>query len=577
VITYLQAFTEPRPARERTRRDLFPQPARLLLFIGLAAGSAAEPAPAALPRFEDTSETAGLNSFFNRQGTLKKDYILESIGGGCAFLDYDSDGWLDILLVRGTDIDKYLAGGEPVAALYRNNGDGTFADVSEAAGLAGSRGWGMGVSVADYDRDGHPDFLVTGYGRNFLFRNNGDGSFSERAASAGLLSERLWSTGAVFFDYDRDGYLDVYVSRYVKFDVRKPVLRSAQCKFKGLGVFCGPQGFESEPHSLYRNNGDGTWRDVTREAGLNDTGGSAHGLGVTSFDFNNDGWSDLYVGNDSTPNLLWRNLSNGKFRNMAPETGTAFSIDGMEQASMGVETADLFNRGLLDVYVTNFSGETYELYRNNAPSGFEDITWKAGLGSPTLPLLGWGTNMLDLDLDGWLDIVAVNGHVYPEADSPETGTSYRQRLLAFRNSRDGKFEDTSNRLGPAFQKLYAGRGSAVGDYDNDGDSDILINNIDGPPSLLRNLGKPAQNWIAVRLQGPMTLGARIYVRTGKLTQMRETTSQSGYLSTSSDRAHFGLPVDGPVDEIRVVWPGGRSQTLESVETRRVVTINEPAR
>jgi enediyne biosynthesis protein E4 len=548
---------------------------RLLICLALAAGSFGEPAAISLPRFEDVTSSAGLSGFFNRQGTPRKDYILESIGGGCAFLDYNGDGRLDILLVRGTDTSKYLAGGEPVAALFRNNRDGTFSDVSEAAGLLTHKGWGMGVSVADYDHDGKADFLITGYGRNFLYRNNGDGTFSERAASAGLLSRDLWSTGAAFLDYDRDGYPDLYVSRYVKFDVRKPVPRSAQCKFKGFSVFYGPQGFESEPHSLYRNNRDGSFRDVTSEAGLSDVGGGAHGLGVIALDADNDGWPDLYVANDSTPNLLWRNLGNGRFGNVAAESGAAFSVDGMEQASMGVEAGDLLNRGVMDVYVTNFSGETNELYRNNGAAGFEDITWEANLGAPTLPALGWSTHMLDLDLDGWLDVIAVNGHVYPEADLPETGTSYRQRLLAFRNLRNRKFEDVSDSLGPAFHSRYAGRGAAVGDYDNDGDLDILINNIDGPPALLRNSGEPQRNWIAVQLRGRMILGARIYLRTGEVTQMREITSQSGYLSTSSDRAHFGVPAEGPVDEIRIVWPDRRTQTLREVAPRRVVTINEP--
>ncbi|MEJ7605270.1 MAG: VCBS repeat-containing protein [Bryobacteraceae bacterium] len=314
-----------------------------LCFLSAISGadSFGQPAPVYLPQFDDVAQIAGLGQFVNRQGTLRKDYILESIGGGCAFVDYDLDGWLDILLVRGTDIKKYAAGGDPVVALYRNNRNGTFTDVSQAAGLLAAQGWGIGVSVADYDRDGHPDFLVTGYGRNFLFRNDGKGAFRETAATSGLLSKGLWSTGAAFFDYNRDGHLDLYVSRYVKFDVRKPILRSAQCKYKGQGVFCGPQGFQSEPHSLYRNNGDGTFLEVTAAAGIEETAGAAHGLGVVATDADNDGWVDLYVANDSTPNMLWRNLRNGKFQNVAMEAGTALSIDGMEQASMGVDAGDL--------------------------------------------------------------------------------------------------------------------------------------------------------------------------------------------------------------------------------------------
>jgi hypothetical protein len=526
-----------------------------------------------LPVFNDVSQAAGIGGFFNPQGTPRKDYILESIGGGCAFFDYDNDGNLDILLVRGTDIPLYLKGGDPVVALYRNKGGGKFIDVSDAAGLLQHKGWGMGVVVADYDRDGRDDFLVTGYGRNFLFRNNGDGSFTERAEEAGLLSENLWSTGAAFFDYDRDGHLDLYIARYVKFDARKPVPRSAQCKFKGLSVFCGPQGMNSEPHSLYRNEGDGTFSDVSVRAGIHPTNSAAHGLGVMAFDYDNDSWPDLYVGNDSTPNLLWHNLGNGRFQDAGVETATAFSSDGMEQASMGIDAGDLFNRRALDLYVTNFSGESNELYRNRGSGEFEDITWKADLGAPTLPYLGWGTHMLDLDNDGWLDLIAVNGHVYPEADSPDTGTTYKQLLLAFRNLRNGKFQPVGEFLGPAFRQLYAGRGSAIGDYDNDGDADILINNIDGPPALLRNEGEPKANWLSVELKGGAVVGARVFVRSGAFTQMREITTQSGYLSSSARHAYFGLAGSASPVEVTVVWPGGRKQVLRDVKPRQRLVVS----
>jgi hypothetical protein len=310
----------------------------------------------------------------------------------------------------------------------------------------------MGVTVADYNNDGWDDFYVTGYSRSFLFRNRGNGTFSEQGSKAGLQALDSWSTGAAFFDADRDGDLDLYVARYVKFSAANPVKRSAQCKFKGMSVFCGPQGFVSDAHSFYRNNGNGTFSDVSATAGISNEA-AGHGLGVIASDFDNDGWVDVYVANDSTPNLLWRNMRNGTFRNIAPETGVAYSADGMEQASMGVDAGDLFNRGYLDVYVTNFSGESYELYKNRGHrGGFEDVTAAAGLATATLPHLGWGTHMIDLDGDGWLDLIAINGHVYPEADAPETGTTYKQTLLAFRNNHDGTFSSVARHLGPAFSK-----------------------------------------------------------------------------------------------------------------------------
>ncbi|MEX2262296.1 MAG: CRTAC1 family protein [Bryobacteraceae bacterium] len=547
------------------------------VLLCLAANFGISFAAGSLPQFADVTRQAGLSGFVNKQGSVRKDYILESIGGGCAWFDYDRDGWLDIILIRGADLESYAKGGERVCALYRNNRDGKFTDATGKAGLA-ARGWGMGVTIGDYDADGREDMFVTGYGRNFLFRNKGDGTFSEVAGKAGLLSTGLWSTGAVFFDYDGDGRLDLYVARYVHFDASKPVRRGPGCKYQGMGVFCGPQGFHSDPHSLYRNNGDGTFMDVSEPAGLRKASGPYHGLGVVALDFDNDGRQDLYVANDSTPNLLWRNLGGGRFEEVAVARNVAFSSDGLEQAGMGVEAGDLFNRGLLDLHVTNFSREPNELYRNMADYFFEDITWSSGIGKVTLPYLGWSVHFADFDLDGWQDILTVNGHVYPEVDRAETGTTYRQRLLLFRNLADGRFESVGDKLGAGFAALHAGRGAAVGDYDNDGDLDVLIANIDDPPALLRNTGKPAHNWLQVGLEpagASSHIGARVYVTAGGLKQMREVRSQSGYLSVSDPRAHFGLGAAATADAVDVVWPDGKRVSTKNVKANQFVRLPRP--
>jgi hypothetical protein len=344
-----------------------------------------------------------------------------------------------------------------------------------------------------------------------------------------------------------------------------------------LSVFCGPQGFQSDPHSLYRNNGDGTFTDVSEQAGLRKVQGPAHGLGVISLDYDNDGLPDVYVANDSSPNLLWRNQGDGRFIDQAVETGAAFSADGLEQASMGVAAGDLENRGLLDIFVTNFSGQGSELYRNSPAHVFEDATWRAGIAKPSLPYLGWSAHMADFDGDGWLDILAVNGHVYPEVDTQPVGTSYRQKLLLFRNLRGDKFESAGERFGTPFEKLYAGRGAALGDFDNDGDLDILINNIDGPPTLLRNDGVTGGNWLQIALSGKKNrnaLGARIHLRAGGITQMREITSASGYLSSSSRRAQFSLGASTKADEVAIIWPGGKTQTLRDVRVNQLLVVPE---
>ncbi len=495
--------------------------------------------PALAIELVDVTAKAGLAGFVNRQGSAKKDYILESVGGGAAWIDFDKDGWLDAVLVSG----------QTVCAIYRNQRDGTFQQVPLAA-----KGMGMGVAAGDYDGDGWDDFLITGYLRNWLFRNKQGKGWEEVAEHAGVISQGLWSTGATFFDYDNDGHQDLFVARYVKFDISKPVPRSSICQYRGKSVFCGPQGFQSDPPSLFHNNGDGTFREVSDAAGIRPAKGPHHGMGAISLDYDRDGRPDIYVANDDTPNQLWHNLGDGKFKDVALEAGVAFSPDGLPQSSMGVDAGDLFHRGVQDIFVTTFEGQPYPLYKGGKDGFFEDVTWASGLGRATLPNLGWGANFLDLDNDGWLDILAVNGHVYPEM-----GSRYRQQPQIFRNLGNGKFEEW-----PLLPALLPGRGAAVGDYDNDGDLDILINNIDAAPSLYENRGKPAGNWITVETPA----GAWITIKANGMTQTAEARSSSGYLSSSDRRVHFGLGPAAEIDEIEIAYGGGRHETLKKLKVNQ---------
>jgi hypothetical protein len=516
-----------------------------LIFSFTLAVALAGQFPPVLPSFKDVTARAGFNAFINRQGSPKKDYIVESVGGGAAWADLDNDGWIDAILVSG----------ETVAAVFRNRRDGTFEPLPLAA-----KGMGMGVTVADYNNDGWQDFFVTGYGRSWLFRNRQGKGFDETAEGAGVASLGLLSAGAAFFDFDGDGRLDLFVARYVTFDRNKPVRRSADCQYQGKGVFCGPEGFQSDPHSLYRNLGGGSFRDVSVESGIRAAKGPHHGMAVLPLDYNSDGLGDIYVANDDTPNQLWHNMGGGKFRDVAVEAGVAYSPDGLNQSSMGVDAGDLFNRGIQDVFVTTFSGQPFPLYKGGKDGLFEDITWSSGIGRATIPALGWGAHFLDIDHDGWLDVFMVNGHVYPEM-----GSDYRQRPLAFRNLRVGRFEPW-----PLFPAALPARGSALGDYDNDGDLDILINNIDAAPVLYQREGKPAANWVMI--DAPP--GARITLRAGELTQFREIRSASGYLSTSDRRAHFGLGPVSLIDEIRIMYPSGRERALRAVKPNQHLLSGE---
>ncbi|MGH9673541.1 MAG: CRTAC1 family protein [Bryobacteraceae bacterium] len=509
-----------------------------------------------LPTFVDVTREAGLAAFVNTQGARTKDFVIESVGGGCAFLDYDNDGKLDILLVRGSTLEKLRKGsGDSVAALYRNEGHNRFRDVTVESGLIGL-GWGMGVAAADVDANGWTDVYVTGFGRNFLFLNE-KGKFREAAEKAGLIGGGF-STGAAFFDYDRDGRLDLYVARYIEFDIHRPPRRNPACWYKGLDVFCGPRGLKGAADSLYRNEGGGRFRDVSAKAGLVDSKWLYYGLGVVAADLDNDGWTDLFVGNDSTPNFLYHNNRDGTFTESAVFAGVAYNDDGYEQASMGVDAGDINSDGLLDIVVTNFEHDADELYQNLDRLEFRSVTMASGFGPPSYLLLGWGVGILDFNNDGLADIFVANGHVYPEVDGAGLGTSYAQKHLLYYNRGGGKFTESGARSGAALEHSYTGRGTAFGDYDDDGDIDVLINNIDAPPTLLRNDGGHRGGWI--RFTGA-PVGTRITVWTGGRVQVQEVRSAASYLSANDPRLLFGLASAIEAERVVVRLPSGETREL----------------
>jgi hypothetical protein len=545
----------------------------------LAAVLLAAPALAQAPAvFRDVTREAGIT--FVHHSAPEKKYIVESMSGGVALFDFDRDGKLDVYLVDSLTVDT---AGDPRAArsaLYRNLGGGRFADVTERAGV-GQPGWGMGVCAADVDGDGFADLYVTGLGRNALFRNHGDGTFTDVAARAGVAAGG-WSAGCGFADYDRDGDLDLFVSRYVKVDLAHlPEFgKEKTCQYRGIAVQCGPRGLPGEGDLLFRNEGGGRFREVGAAAGVSDPHGY-YGLGVAWFDANDDGWPDLFVANDSCPNFLYLNQRDGTFQDVALRAGVAVSEDGSEQGSMGVAVGDYDLRGRFSLFVTNFS-EEYNAFHRNEGGTFTDVSFRSGTAAASLPYVGWGTAFFDYDDDGLLDIVAVNGHVYPQLEGSRLGASapYRQRKLLYHNQGEGRFEEVGARSGPAFAEERVSRGLAVGDLDDDGRLDLVVNDLDGAPQVLRNEG-PAGHWLLVALRGlsPNTdaIGARVAVRTGALTQIRVVRSGTSYLSQDDLRAHFGLGAHASVDALEVRWPDGTRTVQEGVRADQVVTVRQPGR
>jgi enediyne biosynthesis protein E4 len=524
--------------------------------------------------FTDIAKEAGLIQPVIYGEPDHKDYILETVGCGCAFLDYDNDGWMDIFILNGSRLRGVPQ--DTTSRLYRNNRDGTFTDVTEKAALAAS-GWASAVCVGDYNNDGFEDLFCTFYGQNKLYRNNGDGTFTEVTKQAGLWNEQTrWGAGCSFVDYDRDGRLDLFVSNYVQFDfehVPKPGA-NVNCTWKGVPVNCGPRGLTPGINSLYRNNGDGTFTDVSQQAGI--AGARAgYGMTVVAADFNEDGWTDIYVACDSTPSLLFMNQHDGRFKEEGIARGVAFNDDGKEQAGMGLGVGDYNLDGHLDLFKTNFADDTNVLYENDGKANFEDKTYAAKLGTES-QYISWGTDIVDLDNDGWPDIFFVSGSVYPELERQLSNYPDKCPRTILRNLGNASFEQVIE-AGPGLASKHSSRGCAFGDFDNDGDVDILIVNLNEPPSLLRNDIQGNYHWLKVKLIGTKSnrsaIGARVLARYGGKVQARSVLSQSSFYSSNDPRLHFGLGFATSAN-LEIVWPNGNQESYASVPCDKLVAIRE---
>jgi hypothetical protein len=571
-------------------------PFSLVLALDNPQNTATKP----LAYFTDIAKRAGLTMTNTFGGVTTKKYIIETTGTGVAIFDYDNDGWPDIFIVNGTKLDVLPAGEAPSNHLYRNNHDGTFTDVTAKAGLVHS-GWGQGVCVGDYDNDGFEDLYVTYYGKNVLYRNNGDGTFTDVSEKAGVAgSGKAWGTGCAFVDYDRDGHLDLMVANYVDFDLSTtpaPGERST-CLWKGAPVMCGPQGLPGGKNILYHNRGDGTFEDVSTKAHIDKADGH-YAFSVSTLDYDDDGWPDIFVACDSTPSILYHNNRDGTFKDVAITAGAAFNEDGRAQAGMGSTVADYDGDGRLDIFKTNFSDDTATLYRNNGDGTFDDVTYAAGLGLHT-QYLGWGTMFFDFDNDGWPDLLLVNGHVYPEVDTQHLGSNFQEPRILYHNNGNGTFTDVSATSGPGIITASSSRGLAIGDLWNDGRLAAVISNMNAPPSLLVNEVRTPNHFITLRLTGSFpaaktksqatstapgavitkssrdAIGARIRVKAGFRILIDEVRSGSSFISNNDMRVHFGLGSVTKIDWVEVRWPSGLVERFDGVSVDKFQNLKEGA-
>ena len=549
---------------------------RRRLVLQSTAGSN-QPSPV---QFVDVAHEAGLNVPNVWGGINHKSYIIEAKGSGIAFFDYDNDGWLDVYLTNGTRFgEKWPEGKAPTSQLFKNNRDGTFSNVTGQSGLSRT-GWQTGVCVGDYDNDGWDDLFCCFWGHNILFHNNGDGTFTDVTRKAGVFDEAVrWGAGCTFLDYDRDGNLDLFVCNYIKLDpAQTPAPNGPSvCQWRGIPVMCGPRGLPGDTNVLFHNAGDGTFTNVSEKAGILKPG-PRYSITAVSYDFDNDGWPDIYVAVDSQPSILFRNNHDGTFTDVAVVAGCAYSEDGHEQAGMGVGVGDYDCDGWLDIFKTNFADDTCNLYHNNGDGTFADVTFASGIAVNSR-YVGWGCGFIDYDNDGWPDILQINGQVYPEIDKHDLGQTYKNPRLVYRNMGNGKFKDVSSEMGPGITERFSSRGAAFGDYDNDGAMDVLVLNMNDLPSLLRNDGGNAQNWIKVKLIGTKcnrtAIGARVRVVTGNHSQIDEVHSGSSVMSQGDLRLHFGLGKAQNVDLIEVKWPTTQKiERFTQVKANQILTIRE---
>jgi len=556
----------------------------LLFSQGMGHPLAGPPPPGAkslkcakrpIPQLEDVTAKAGIT--FNHTSAKEKKYIFESMTGGVVIFDYDRDGWPDIYFTDAPTVDMALKGQTTLGVLYHNNHDGTFTDVTAKAGLT-KPCLAMGGAVGDYDNDGWPDLYITCLGGNILYHNNGDGTFTDVTAKAGV-ADGHWASGASFGDYDGDGFVDLMVADYVDFhlDDLPQFGSSSMCKYRGVDVQCGPRGLRGAVDILYHNNGDGSFTDVSKQAGVSNPSGY-YGLGVIWADFNNTGRPDIYMTNDSTPKFLYRNLGNGKFEEIGFESGTALSNEGAEQASMGIAVGDYNHTGRPSLFVNNFENENADLYRNDGDWNFSEVSFPSGVAMPSLTWVKWGTAFVDLDNDGWLDLITADGHVYPQMDQIPSDPGYRQPKVLDMNLGDGNFCDASDQAGPALQEKQVSRGLAVADLFNDGNIDVVVENLDGAPMLLKNHGIPGRHWVSFELAGTksnrLALNARVKIVAGGMTQTGEIHSGGSYLSQNDLRLHFGLGSATKIDSVEIHWPSGAIDHMSNLAADQFYSVLE---